>query len=230
MFASNRLIPATLLLLTAALIAQPSQAVGTFFVVDSVLINDANRCSLESWYQRNSPRDRDVHVTMACNPGADPNLDMELWLAMSRAYTGRDRTSYLEPGAKLILRDLMPGDFGFGVASNAVLGDDLPRLQAWNLYAPISLQPEAALIININLGWTLQRHAPNAWTWGLGMDYAWQADVHLLAEVYGTHRGGTRWQSGLRFNVGQGHVDFGYGRNAVGSRDDHWVLGLGWAF
>ncbi len=218
------------LVLGSLLVSPPGQAAGGHYEVDDIHIPEAGRCEIESWYQRTTPSNRLVTVLPTCNPGINPHQDMELSLGITREMFGRERASFLEPGVKLIMRDLIPGDFGWGMALTSVFGDRLPKFQEVYGYIPVSFQPEDALIINVNAGWELARRDANAWRWGIGGDYSWQPNLNLIAEVFGTHRGGTRWQTGVRYEFGPGLIDFSYSRNAIGSRDDYWTLGLAWAF
>ncbi|RFA26152.1 hypothetical protein CAI21_17635 [Alkalilimnicola ehrlichii] len=55
-------------------------------------------------------------------------------------------------------------------------------------------------------------------------------EFDLIGEAYGTHRGGTEFQLGLRYNWGPAVFDLGYGWVRSDSDDDWYTVGFAWAF
>lgn len=209
-----------------ALTCSGAHAVGGHYAVDDAALVEPGRCELEGWYARADGDNDDYTVVGACNPWGN----LELGLGASRLQTAGERDTVAEVGAKLLFRELTPGGFGWGLAVATTYGGALERLEGAAAYLPLSVDVAEGLVLNYNLGWAHERDGDDAAIWGVNGIYQLAPGWGLIAEAYGTHRGGTELQAGLRYEIGPARLDLGYGRARADSDDDWYTLGLGWAF
>jgi hypothetical protein len=206
--------------------AGAAHGAGGHYGVDDASIVDAGRCQLESWYARADAGHYDYTLLPACNPGG--RLELTLGLSRLRDPAGRD--SVLELGAKTLFRQIERGSYGWGLALSTTWGGALERHEGAIAYVPLSVSVADDTLLHYNFGWAYERHADDAMIWGIGGDVSLSRGFNLIAEAYGTHRGGTELQGGLRYSFSHALIDLSYGRSRSERRDDWITLGLGWGF
>jgi hypothetical protein len=210
----------------ATLSPSPVMAAGGHYAVDDAGLVDPGRCMLEAWHARADRDNTDYTVMPACNPGGT----LELGIGVSRVNRSADYETQVEFAAKTILREVQLGSFGWGVAISSTWGGALQRSESAAAYVPLSLHLVEPLLLHFNAGWADERGADHAAIWGSGADFTLASRVNLIAEIYGTHRGGTELQTGLRYSSGAGVIDLSYGRARATGRDDWVTAGFAWNF
>ncbi len=203
---------------------QTATAAGGHYAVDDATLVDAGSCELEVWYARTDSSVSALTVMPACNPWGN----LELAVGLSRVSPGSEL--WVELAAKTLMRDLEQGGFGWGLALATLHSDSLREFDGAVIYVPVSVAISDQLVLHTNLGWGHEAKDDDAAVWGLGLDLGVISNINLIAETYGTHRGGTEAQAGVRLAAGEGHLDFSYGRVVSDSDDDWLTLGFAWAF
>ena len=214
-------LPALAFLWTSA-----AQGAGGHYIVDDAVILDKDTCHVEAWYGRGDSSNEEYVVFPACTPVNN----LQLGLAGIRFQEDGRWDTAVEFEAKTLFREPRPGSYGVGLTVIKITGDTLTRYKGTEVLVPLTMNPVEDLLLHYNLGWAYDRDDRNAGLWGIAGDYGLNERFNLIAEVYGTHRGGTELQGGLRANIPVGHVDLSYGRGRADSRDDRWVIGGVWEF
>jgi len=201
-----------------------AQAAGGHYVVDDAELVGAGQCELEVWFSRFDSNTDALMIMPACNPGGN----LELGLGVGRADPGGE--TFVELAAKTLVQPVGETGWGWGIAGAAHFSDGLSELEAIEAYIPVTRELNDQLLMHVNVGVAHERNGDDLAIWGLGFDYSVLNGVNLIAETYGSHQGGTELQTGLRFGVGEGHVDVSYGQT-VSNSDDNWAtVGFAWMF
>lgn len=210
----------------ALALSNAALAAGGHYAVDDATLIDPGRCAVEAWYARADGDNDDVTVIPACNLTGN----LELGLGLSRLQEAGERDTVVEFAAKTLFRELEPGGWGWGLAVASTWGGALERHEGAVAYLPLSVHAGEALVLHGNLGWAYERDDDDAAIWGVGADYGLTPWVNLIAETYGSHRGGTELQVGLRFGIADGALDLSYGRSRADAGDDWVTVGFAWDF
>ena len=214
-------LPALAFLWTSA-----AQGAGGHYVVDDAVILKKGTCHVEAWYGRADGSNQEYVLFPACSPVNN----LELGAAGIRYQKHGDWHTGFEWEAKLLFREVSPGSFGVGLTVVKITSDSVTRYKGTEVLVPLTMNPVEDLLVHYNLGWAYDRDDRNAGLWGIAGDYRLNERFNLIGEVYGSHRGGTELQGGLRANIPVGHVDLSYGRGRADSSDDWWVIGGVWKF
>jgi hypothetical protein len=204
----------------------PAQASGGHYGVDDATIAEPGRCQIEAWYARVNSANDDVTAMPACNPTGN----LELTLGLSRVQEEGRRDTIVELAAKTLFQEMAPGRVGWGLAVATTWSGALERREGATLYVPASFQASDAWVFHANVGWSFERDERNAALWGVAANYVLAPNLSLIAEAYGTHRGQTEFQGGLRYTSGAGAVDLGYGRMRADAGEDWFTVGFSWTF
>jgi hypothetical protein len=211
---------------SVTVLSSPAMGAGGHYAVDDAVLVDPGRCLIEAWHARADRNNTDYTVLPACNPAGK----LELGMGLSRIQEAGDYDTQVEFYAKTVAREVQLGSYGWGVAVSSTWGGALQRSESAAAYVPLSVHLIEPLLLHFNAGWADERGADHAAIWGSGADYSLAPRVNLIAEIYGTHRGGTELQAGLRYSAGAGVVDLSYGRARATGRDDWVTVGVGWNF
>jgi hypothetical protein len=211
---------------SAVTVVPASFASGGHYGVDDATLIDPGRCQVEAWYARAAADEDDVTVVPACNLTGN----LEISLGLSRVRNQGERDTILELAVKTLMREPEVGHLGWGVAAATAWGGALERREGAVVYVPATYAFNEVVTVHANAGWSIERDAPNAAIWGIAGNYAFTAQLALIAEIHGTHRGGSELQIGLRYEAGDGTLDIGYGRMRANAGDDWLTVGLGWTF
>ena len=199
---------------------------GGHYVVDDAALVEPGRCAVEAWYSRGGSDAQELVAEPACN--LTGNLELTLALSRFRADNGWDTGVGFE--AKTLFRTPAIGSWGWGLVGRSDWSDGLGRHESVELYAPVTFMVNDHVMVHLNGGGIIERNDSNALTWGAALDVAVAHDLHLIAEGFGTHRGDTQYQLGLRSIIGSGHVDLGYGWAGSDTSDNWFTVGFAWAF
>jgi hypothetical protein len=200
-----------------------AQAAGGHYAVDDATLTESGRCQLEVWYQRADSDNSEISLLPACNPWGN----LEIALGWARWQQGGQREDVLAVELKTLQRELQPGAWGWGVALATTFAAGLENAVA---YVPVSIHLTDALIAHYNLGVAHERGGDDAVIWGVGGELAAAANLDVIAEIHGTHRGGTQIQAGLRHHLGNGALDLSFGFTRADTSDNWLTLGFVWAF
>lgn len=203
-----------------------TQAMRGHYVVDDAALADPGRCEVYAWYSRGGSNDQALEGEIACNPLG--NLELTVGLGRFRDADGWDTGVAAE--AKTLFREPAIGSWGWGLVGRSEWRDTLGSHRNAELYVPVTVAVNDHVLVHVNGGGVWERNDSNTFTWGAALDIALTPDVSLLGESYGTHRGGTEFQVGLRSGLGRGFVDVSYGWTRSDSSDNWATLGLAWMF
>lgn len=214
------------LLPVTCLLSSPALAAGGHFAVDDATLTDAGRCQIETWYARGNSNNDEFTFLPACNPGGN----LELTFGFGRVQEDGARDTLVELGAKTLFRTLEEDAFGLGLGVSLFHSHEDSRVIGGEALVPLSVELADDLQANLNVGWAWERDDRDAALWGVGVDYGFHDQVSLIAENYGSHRGGTRFGAGLRFAVAGLDLDLAYDVARAERRDDAVIVGLAYAF
>jgi hypothetical protein len=201
-----------------------ARAAGGHYAVDDAVLVDAGRCQIEAWYAR-SASSYDITLVPACNPSGN----LEIGFGVSRVRLDGEHETVAELTLKTLFRELETEGWGSGLALTTTYGGALERRLGATIYAPVSARIDSRLTLHSNVGWSYDPDEANAAIWGIGSEWRLSGRMGVVAEIYGTHRGGAELQMGQRYDLGKGALDLGYGR-ARGDGDGWLTVGVGWQF
>lgn len=204
----------------------PAFAMGGHYVVDDAALADPQRCEVYGWYSRGGSNDQALEAELACNPLG--NFEITLGAGRFKDAGGWDTGLALE--AKTLFRAPAVGSWGWGLVGRSEWSDTLSTHENVQLYVPVTLAVNDHVLLHVNGGGVWERNDKNAGTWGAAADIALSPGLSLIAETYGTHRGGTEYQLGLRNGFGAGFIDLSYGWTRSSASDNWITVGLAWMF
>lgn len=226
----HRLATTTVALCLAGLLSlgsRPVVAMGGHYAVDDAAMADPGRCEVYAWYSRGGSDDQAVEGELACNPLGN----LELALGLGRFREGNDWDTGVAVEAKSVIRNAAVGGWGWGVVGRSEWRDTLSDHSNVQLYIPVTVIVNDRVALHVNGGGVWEREDRNAAIWGAAFDVNLTPGLNLIGESYGTHRGGTEFQVGLRSGFGGGgQVDLSYGWTRSSSSDNWVTLGLAWMF
>lgn len=169
-------------------------------VADDAGIVAPGQCQLEAWSLRAGDR-TEYWALPACNAGGDWELAAGLGRIGPDGAPGAWQAGMLH--AKTVLRPLETNGWGLGftVADQFRAGDGLRGDLSVDLPLSLSLLDDRVLV-HLNGGW-LREHASGRGTplWAAGAEWAASSALSLTLEGYGTGRGGSFVQAGLRYTL-----------------------------
>lgn len=221
-----RILIALGLVTLMSLANRPVLAMGGHYVVDDAAMADPGRCEIYAWYSRGGSDDQAVEGELACNPLG--NFELTLGLGRFKDDAGWDTGVALE--GKTVIRDAAIGGWGWGVVGRSEWRDTLGDHANAQLYVPVTVIVNDRVAFHVNGGGVWERDDSNAAIWGVAADVNLTPGLNLIGESYGTHRGGTEFQLGLRSGFGGGQVDLSYGWTRSSSSDNWVTLGVAWMF
>jgi hypothetical protein len=238
-------------LLAATVAAGGAHAQGGPFRVDDTGITDPGGFKLEGWSAFSTQRSRERSVVLGAGTTLTALPFIEFTLAMARDGEARNdedsenRRLWSTAVLPSLKAEILPLDtHGIGLALSAGFSyrtafhrptpdPDAParlrRLDAPFATAIVSVAPIESVTLNLNLGVEHDRmETRTAPTWGVGA--AWQASerIALVGETFGSDRGRTGLQGGLRYSALEGRLDLDLvlGRNLTDERATWLTLGF----
>lgn len=204
----------------------PAWASGGHWVVDDAGMADPGRCELFTWYSRGGSDDQAIEGELSCNPFGG----LEMTLGLGRFKDGGSWDTGVALEAKTILRDATVGGWGWGLVARSDWRDTLSDHVSAELYVPLTVVVNDRLAVHVNGGGVWERDDRNAAIWGVAADVALTPVLNLIGESYGTHRGDTEFQVGLRSEVRGALLDVSYGWTRSDSSDNWVTVGVAWMF
>lgn len=201
-------------------------ALGGQWVTDDAMLADTGRCEGYAWYDRGGSDDQALEAELSCNPLG--GFEITLGVGRFKDAGGWDTGTALE--AKTLFRAPVTGGWGWGLVGRSEWSDTLGRHENVQAYVPVTLAVNDNLHLHVNGGGIWERDDSNALTWAAAVALGIVARLNLIAESYGTHRGGTEFQVGLQQAFGAGHVDVSYGWARSDSSDNRITVGVAWMF
>lgn len=180
------------------------------FITDDARLTNAGMCQLESWH-RTEHTSRETWAMVGCNPTG--NLEFTLGGGYAKP-TERAGTHDHVLQIKTLLRPLQANDWGWGIAAGTVRHADVePGPNLWGntyVYLPASFSfRDDRIVVHANVGWLRQRQSgDHNITWGLGAEIALQGALTAIVESFGDHRQQPYFQTGLRWSVLPGLLQF----------------------
>lgn len=219
---TNTTTPGFIAVVMACGMAYPDAtwALGNQFEVDDAALVEAGQCEIENWYTRGGG-DREITVMPVCNVTGN----LELAVGLTRASPG-DYSVALE--AKTLIRSMGTNSLGWGLMLASTHSEGLAHWEGATVNIPVSVPVLEPLSVHTNIGWEYVREGRDLATWGLSGEFDVRNDWDAIVESWGTHRGGTLWQVGLRFSFGEGHWDVSYGSELKSIGDGWLALGFAW--
>ncbi len=203
----------------------PVMAMGGHYVVDDAATAAPGRCEAYAWYSRGGSDDQAVEAELACNPLGN----LELTVGLGRFKDGDSWETGAALEAKHIVRQAAVGGWGWGVVGRSEWRDTFGDHANAQLYLPVTVIVNDRVALHVNGGGVWERDDRNAATWGVAADVNLTPQLNLIGESYGTHRGDTEFQIGLRSRFGGGgQADLSYGWARSNSSDNWITLGLAW--
>lgn len=223
---SARRVLSVLGMVIASLATASALGMGGHYVVDDAALADPRRCEVYGWYSRGGSNDQALEAELACNPLG--NFELTLGVGRFKDAGGWDTGLALE--GKTLFKEPAIGSWGWGLVGRSEWRDTLSSHENVQLYVPVTLAINDHVLLHVNGGGVWERNDSNAFTWGAAADVALTPELSLIAETYGTHRGGTEYQVGLRNGLGAGFIDFSYGWTRSSFSDNWFTVGLAWMF
>lgn len=210
----------------------PARAANGAYAVDAADISEAGSCKVESWLSWASNAD----FTAVANPSCvvNPSQPVELSMLSSRARSGGDWTTSIQPKAKTNIAPTGVGRLGYsfyaGGSFDVLTGDNLTAFAV----IPATFRLNETMRINLNGGWLWDRSVDHHYlTWGIGFDWKFTDTLQWTIEAFGqagqsdtpsTVR--PRFQTGMRYRPDEiFSVDLIYGRNITGENANWITLG-----
>lgn len=204
-------------------VAASAHAAGGHYAVDDAVIVAPGRCQIEAWFTTTTRDHDELHVLPACNPTGN----VELTLGVVHEDQAGSRRVLIEPAVKTLFRDLESEDWGWGLAAAVLYDTSAGRVDGATTYVPLSVLLHDTVLAHYKAGIGYDRAARETEIlWGIGSEVELAFDFSVVAEIFGTHRGGTTFQGGLRRAIGPGLLDLSYGRTRRG--DDWFTIGIAW--
>ena len=212
--------------------ADPVRAANGAYAVDAADISEAGSCKVESWLSWATNAD----FTAVANPSCvvNPSQPVELSMLSSRARSGGDWTTSIQPKAKTNIAPTGVGRLGYsfyaGGSFDVLTGDNLTAFAV----VPATFRLNETMRINLNGGWLWDRSVDHHYlTWGIGFDWKFTDTLQWTIEAFGqAGQSDTpsavrpRFQTGIRYRPDEiFSVDLIYGRNITGEHANWITLG-----
>ena len=205
-----------------ALVPTLAQGAGGHYEVEDAELVDPSACELETWHSRVDADNHESNAILTCNPagGFEIGAGAERLLEDGSGYD-----TIAEFNAKALLAQ--DESWAVGIHAADFRSHNAGQIPEWEVRLPVTLEPLQGLAVHLNAGWSWQRGQDNKNLWGLGAEQALVKGVNLIAETFGSDRGGSTFaQAGLRFELGSTELDLGYGRPRDNGDDSELTLGL----
>lgn len=199
-----------------------AQCAGGHYEVEDAELVDRSACELEAWHSRVDADHHESNAILTCNPAGW----FEVGAGAERLLDNGDRYDTIaELNGKTLLAQ---GDgWASGLYAAGFRSHNEDEVPEWEVRLPVTLEPSQRLAVHLNAGWSWQRGERNETLWGLGAEQELPGGVSLIAETFGSSRGGSTFaQAGLRFELGSTELDLGYGRPRDNGDDSQLTLGL----
>ncbi len=173
-------------------------------ITDDARLTDAGACQVESWVHGHG-KQREYWALPACNPGGN----FELTLGGAQAHTnGIAESGAVVVQAKTLFKPLATNGYGMGLAAGYATQPGNGQSGSPYFYIPVSFSlADDQLVIHTNVGSLRERETHNhRLTWGVGGELQTTSRLYVIAESYGQNKGGTFFQTGLRFWAVPNHV------------------------
>lgn len=196
-------------------------------ITDDARLTDGGACQVETWFHLHREQ-KEFWALPACNPGG--NLEVTLGGALARE-NGEPQSGATVIQGKTLFKPLETNGYGIGLAVGYSKPPGEGQSGSPYFYVPISFSlADDRIVIHTNIGDLRERETKrHNLTWGLGTELQTTDRLYVIAESYGTDKGDTFFQTGLRYWIVPGHVqvDTTYGSRFGQAHDTQWLsIGL----